>query len=147
PAEKLDLDLVSRIILAARDEVDTVDVVVLPESAADESEISDLEALLERHGVVMLITGCASDCRRRGSSRATGCISVSVRDLRKGGPCRPQPAKSGFTSGKTNTIAGRSMKDRFTNIIWEAHCTRTYAGGRRWMFRGKRSGSWKWAMN
>jgi hypothetical protein len=57
PAEKLDLDLVSRIILAARDEVDTVDVVVLPESAADESEVSDLETLLERHGVAMLITG------------------------------------------------------------------------------------------
>jgi hypothetical protein len=57
PAQGLDLDLVSRTIVAARDEVDSVDVVVLPESAADESEVNALEALLERHGVVMLITG------------------------------------------------------------------------------------------
>jgi hypothetical protein len=57
PSERLDLDLMSRVIIAARDEVDTVDVVVLPESAVDESELNDLEALLARHGVVMLITG------------------------------------------------------------------------------------------
>lgn len=57
PSEKLDLDLVSRLIVAARDEVDSVDVVLLPESAVDESEINDLEALLERHGVTGLITG------------------------------------------------------------------------------------------
>jgi hypothetical protein len=57
PSEKLDLDLVSRLIVAARDEVDSVDVVILPESAVDESEIDELEAVLDRHGVVMLITG------------------------------------------------------------------------------------------
>lgn len=57
PSEKLDLDLVSRLIVAARDEVDSVDVVLLPESAVEESEINDLEALLERHGVTGLITG------------------------------------------------------------------------------------------
>jgi hypothetical protein len=50
PSERLDLDLLSRVILAARDEVDSVDVVVLPESAVDESEIEELEALLDRHG-------------------------------------------------------------------------------------------------
>jgi hypothetical protein len=57
PSEKLDLDLVSRMIVAARDEVDSVDGVVLPESAVDESDVNDLEALLDRHGVIMLITG------------------------------------------------------------------------------------------
>lgn len=57
PAEELDLDLVSRVIVGARDEVDSVDVVMLPESAVDESDIDDLEALLERHGVTALITG------------------------------------------------------------------------------------------
>jgi hypothetical protein len=57
PAERLDLDLVDRTILAARDEVDSVDVVVLPESAVDEGDLDDLEALLDRHGVTMLITG------------------------------------------------------------------------------------------
>jgi hypothetical protein len=57
PSEKLDLGLVSRLIVAALDETDSVDVVVLPESAVDESEIDELEALLDSHGVVMLITG------------------------------------------------------------------------------------------
>jgi hypothetical protein len=57
PAEKLDLDLVDRMIVSARDEVDSVDGVLLPESAVDESEIDDLEALLDRHGVGMLTTG------------------------------------------------------------------------------------------
>ena len=47
----------SRLIVAARDEVDSVDVVMLPESAVDESEVDQLEALLESHGVGMLITG------------------------------------------------------------------------------------------
>jgi hypothetical protein len=60
PKEKLDLDLVSRMIVAGQDEVDSVDVVVLPESAIGESEIDDLEAILERHGVTMLITGVRS---------------------------------------------------------------------------------------
>jgi hypothetical protein len=57
PAERLDLDLVDRTILAALDEVASVDVVVFPESAVDESDLEDLEALLDRHGVTMLITG------------------------------------------------------------------------------------------
>jgi hypothetical protein len=57
PSEKLDLDLVSRLIVDARDEVDSVDAVMLPESAIDESEVDELEALLESHGVGMLIAG------------------------------------------------------------------------------------------
>jgi hypothetical protein len=40
PSEKLDLDLVSRLIVAAREEVDSVDVVMVPENAV----ISDLPA-------------------------------------------------------------------------------------------------------
>src|SRR5262249_9589743 len=57
PAERLDLDLVERVLVAARDEVGAVDVVVLPEAAIDESEIDDLEAVLDRHGVVNLTAG------------------------------------------------------------------------------------------
>jgi hypothetical protein len=57
PAEGLDLDLVDRTVLAARDEVGGVDVVVLPESAVDEGDLDDLEAVLDRHGVTMLMTG------------------------------------------------------------------------------------------
>ncbi|HEX8894955.1 MAG TPA: hypothetical protein VF783_16620, partial [Terriglobales bacterium] len=66
PTEKIDLDLVDRLIVAARDEVDSVDVVMLPESAVDESEIGALEALLDRHGVVMLITGVRQRSPRPG---------------------------------------------------------------------------------
>ena len=57
PAERLDLDLADRMLIAARDEAEHVDVVVLPESAAEHGEIDDLEALLGRHGVTALITG------------------------------------------------------------------------------------------
>src|SRR5262245_14368606 len=57
PAERLDLDLVDRVLTAARDEADDVDVVVLPEAAIDESEIDELEAVLDRHGVVYLTAG------------------------------------------------------------------------------------------
>ena len=68
PSEKVDLDLVSRVIVAAREEVDSVDVVMLPESAVDESEIDDLEALLDSHGVVSLLTGV----RQRSSGQLPG---------------------------------------------------------------------------
>ena len=66
PSEKLDLDLVSRMIVAARDEVDSVDGVLLPESAVDENEIEDLETVLDRHGVAMLITGVRQPSPQRG---------------------------------------------------------------------------------
>ena len=35
----------------------SVDVVLLPESAVNESELDDLETLLGRHGVTMLVAG------------------------------------------------------------------------------------------
>jgi hypothetical protein len=52
PSEPLDLDLVDRMLVSARDEVDGIDVVMLPESAVDEDDINDLEAVLDSHGVV-----------------------------------------------------------------------------------------------
>jgi hypothetical protein len=66
PSEKLDLDLVSRMIVAARDEVDSVDGLLLPESAVDENEVEDLETVLDRHGVAMLITGVRQHSRQPG---------------------------------------------------------------------------------
>ena len=57
PTEALDLDLLDRVLIAAREEADSVDVVCLPESAVDEGDIDDLEALLDRHGVSFLHTG------------------------------------------------------------------------------------------
>lgn len=57
PAERLDLDLVDRLLAAAREEVDGVDVVVLPESAAPADAVDGLEAVLARHHVGALVTG------------------------------------------------------------------------------------------
>ena len=57
PSERLDLDLVERMLIAAHDEVTQVDVVVLPESAVDEDEIDDLETVLADHGVIGLVAG------------------------------------------------------------------------------------------
>src|SRR5262249_19076685 len=49
--------LVAGILVAALDEVDSVDVVVLPETAVDPGEIDDLEGLLSRSQVTGLIAG------------------------------------------------------------------------------------------
>jgi hypothetical protein len=57
PAERLDLDLLDRVLVAAREEAGSVDVVLLPESAVEKDELDDLEAVLDAHGVVMLQTG------------------------------------------------------------------------------------------
>jgi hypothetical protein len=57
PAERLDLPLLDRVLTAARRQAGSVDVVMLPESAVDASDVADLEALLDRHGVIFLQTG------------------------------------------------------------------------------------------
>jgi hypothetical protein len=57
PSERLDLDLLDRVLTAARDEVDSIDVVALPESAVDASELDEVEAVLDRHGVIYLTAG------------------------------------------------------------------------------------------
>jgi len=66
PSERLDLDLVRQIILAAKDEVDSVDVVILPESAIDETEVDILETLLDSHGVAALVTGVRQHSKKQG---------------------------------------------------------------------------------
>jgi hypothetical protein len=72
PAERLDLDLVDRMLVAARNEVDNIDVVCLPESAITEDELAPLEALLESHGVASLTTGYAKGDRGSMSFPTTG---------------------------------------------------------------------------
>jgi hypothetical protein len=57
PSEALDLDLVDRLLDAALEEVDAVDVVVLPEGCLDEADVAAMESLLGRRGVTMLVTG------------------------------------------------------------------------------------------
>jgi hypothetical protein len=64
PGEELDLDLLDRVLAAARREAGSVDVVVLPESAIDEREIDDLETVLDAHGVISLMAGVRQPVRQ-----------------------------------------------------------------------------------
>lgn len=61
PGEAPDLDLVDRLIDAALEQVDGVDVVVLPEGCLDERQVAAFEALLARRGVPMLVSGLRPD--------------------------------------------------------------------------------------
>ena len=67
PARGLDFDLLDRVLLSAREEAGSVDVVVLPECAVDESEIDELETLLRQHGVVSLVAGVRRSSAQSGS--------------------------------------------------------------------------------
>jgi hypothetical protein len=57
PSEPLDVSLVDGLLTSAREHVDRVDIVVLPESAVGRCDLSRVEAALSRHGVAMLIAG------------------------------------------------------------------------------------------
>lgn len=57
PAEELDLGLVERVLMAATEADGGVDIVVLPESAVPETAIEELQAVLQRHGVKVLVAG------------------------------------------------------------------------------------------
>jgi hypothetical protein len=96
PEEPLDLDLVERMLLAARDEVGTVDVVLMPESAVEERELDGLEALLGRHGVSYLQAGVRMRSPRAGGfGRNQMHVGVNSR-LEKGGPLPGGPAEQWF---------------------------------------------------
>src|SRR5262249_22892439 len=57
PGELLDLDLADRALQTARDEEGPVEIVVLPESALRPGDIDELEALLTRHRVWLVVAG------------------------------------------------------------------------------------------
>ncbi len=123
PAEGLDLGLLDRTLVAARDEVDDVNIVCFPESAIEEGEVEPLEALLASHGVSGLVTGVRPRPQRSGQLPGNW---VHIAHW---------TASTGRISGRTSIIAGRSMRHRSINTIWAARCTRTSAGGRRWRCR------------
>jgi hypothetical protein len=66
PEEGLDFELLERVLLAARQEAGTVDVVCLPESAVDERDLGALETLLHEHGVASVHTGVRQRSRQAG---------------------------------------------------------------------------------
>jgi hypothetical protein len=57
PSETFDLRLVDRALVTARSLAGSADVVVLPESALEPGELDELESLLDRHRVTMLVAG------------------------------------------------------------------------------------------
>jgi hypothetical protein len=57
PGELLDLDLADRVLQSARNQHGSVDIVVLPESVLRPGDIDELEALLTRHRVWLVVAG------------------------------------------------------------------------------------------
>src|SRR5499427_7620049 len=57
PRELLDLDLADQVLQSARNQEGSVDIVVLPESALLPGDIDELEALLTRHRVWLVVAG------------------------------------------------------------------------------------------
>jgi hypothetical protein len=134
PSERMDLELVERLILAAWDEVDRVDVVLLPECAVEEAEVPVLEALLDRWSDYGRCRCAATIGPNRDGSPGIGRILASTQDLKRPPLCWTQPASHGFISVRTNTIAGRSTSDRFCSTTWEGRFTLAFVGGRRRKF-------------
>jgi hypothetical protein len=66
PGELLDLDLADRVLQAARDQAGSVEIVVLPEGALRPNDIDDLEALLTRHRVWLVVAGIREPPHRGG---------------------------------------------------------------------------------
>ncbi len=95
PSERLDLDLVRRVLVAARDEVESVEVAVLPESAVGEDDIDELEALLASHGVVNLVTGVRQRSAPGRLPRSWVHIGISP-TLEKGAPLPSSTADRWF---------------------------------------------------
>ena len=155
PSEGLDLDLLDRTLVAAADEVDSVDCVIFPESAVDESEIADLEAVLDHHGVIYLQAGVRERSPQPGQFGGNWMLIAVSPGLERGGLWRARWTNRGFTSARTSTTGGRWTKDRSSSTTWAELCTLRSAGGRRWTFlvwrcnscrSGRRSRSSHWSV-
>src|SRR5215472_12266495 len=57
PGELLNLDLADRVLQSARNQYGSADIVVLPESVLRPGDIDELEALLARHRVWLVVAG------------------------------------------------------------------------------------------
>ena len=141
PSDSLDLDLLDRTLVAAAQEVESVDCVIFPESAVDESELADLEALLEYHGVIYVQTRVRERSPQPASSEATGCSSPSAQGWRSEARCSAQWTNRGFASARTSTTGGHWMRHRSSSTTWAGLSIRRSAGGRRWTFLAWRCSS------
>jgi hypothetical protein len=96
PGEGLDFDLLDRVLVAARDEAGSVDVVCLPESAVAESEIDDLEAVLYHHGVVTLVAGVRQQSLEPGRAPNNWLHMGFNPEFQKGGSVREESSPPWF---------------------------------------------------
>src|SRR5215467_3184357 len=96
PAESLDLDLLDRVLIAAREEVNSVDVVVFPESAIDQEEIRPLEELLHRHGVSFVHAGVRERPREAGRLPGNWLHTGFSPNLEKGAAVLGAPGRPWF---------------------------------------------------
>jgi hypothetical protein len=131
PAESLDLDLLDRVLVAAREEVNSVDVVLLPESAIDEEEIAPLEDLLHRHGVNFVHAGVRERSKEPGQLPGNWMLSGINPRLEKG-------AKPPSETGEPWFRIRQNKHHRWSldeSQIYQYHlvesCTRMSVGGRR----------------
>jgi hypothetical protein len=67
PSEPFDVSRVDQLLAAAIEHVDSIDIVVLPESSVPKDEVARLEAVLARHGVTMLVAGVRGSADQSGS--------------------------------------------------------------------------------
>jgi hypothetical protein len=96
PQDGLDLDRLDRVLAAAREEVGSVDVAVFPEGAVDEDDIPELEAVLNRHGVVSLLAGIRQRSAEPGQLPANWThVGMNPR-LEKGGVLSNSPGEPWF---------------------------------------------------
>lgn len=68
PVDRIDLEMVDRVLAAASREAARVDALILPEGAVEEDDIDPLERLAANHGLTFLVAGV----RRPASSGALG---------------------------------------------------------------------------
>ena len=96
PAQGLDFDLLDRVLVTARREARSVDVVCLPESAVEEGEIDELEAFLYDRGVIALWAGVRQESPEPGRAPHNWLhLGLNPR-LVKGGSLPTQPGPPWF---------------------------------------------------
>jgi hypothetical protein len=96
PAQGLDLDLLDRVLVTARREAGSVDVVCLPESAVQEGEIDELEGLLYDRGVIALWAGVRQQSPEPGREPQNWLHLGLSPQLVKGGSLPTEPGPPWF---------------------------------------------------
>jgi len=128
PAEALDLELLDRVLVSARAEVNSVDVVLFPESAIAQEEIGPLEELLYRHGVNFLYAGVREQSREPGGLPANW-LHMGISPLFEKGADLPQAPASPWIHIRQNKHTRWSLDE---NQIYQYHLGGVLHPGIQW---------------